>query len=174
MILSQYRDVLAQANLSEATASRLQDLLTDRVEAFLDAQDAARREGFAEGSSEMEHALSVAIAEDDRQISQLMSLVAGARTSPPAPPAPSESWAQPTAAPAVVVTVVGQAPVPNYVESALAPDAAAPYLPYYAYPSVGYLVVGGLVRPFLGPRPGLVRFHHAAPAPRVHSRPGRI
>ena len=178
VILAQYRDVLAQSNLSEATASRLQDLLTDRVEAFLDAQDAARREGFAEGSAEMERAISIAIAEDDRQISQLMGLVGAMRTAPPPAPTPGESWAQPAAAPTVVVTVVSpapaEAPVPNYVESTPVPDVASPYLPYYSYPQIGYLLVGGRGRSFFGPRSGPFRFRHTEPLPRTHSRPGRI
>ncbi|HEY1763340.1 MAG TPA: hypothetical protein VGF85_00360 [Opitutaceae bacterium] len=179
VILAQYRDVLAEANLPEGTASHLQDLLTDRVEAFLDAQDAARREGFAEGSAEMERAVALAIAEDDRQISQLMTLVGAVRAAPPSAPAPAAPWDQPAAAaPTVVVTVVTQAPAetpyPNYVEAAPAPEAAAPYLPFYTYPSGGYFIVGGLSRPSLGPRPGLLRYHRGAPVARTHIRPGRI
>jgi len=66
VILDEYRDVLAQMNLAPETASRLQDLLADRVETVLDAQDAAVRVGFAEGSAQMARAVSMAIAQVDR------------------------------------------------------------------------------------------------------------
>src|SRR5579871_4600260 len=153
VILAQYRDVFAQSNLPEGTVSRLQDLLTDRVEAFLDAQDAARREGIAEGSAEMERAVALAIAEDDRQISQLMTLVEAVRAAPPPAPAPAAPWDQPTAAaPPVVVTVVTQSPAetsyPSYVDAAPSPEAGSPYLPFSTYPPGGYFVVGGLSRPY--------------------------
>jgi hypothetical protein len=171
VILGQYRDVLAQAGLPEATASRLQDLLADRVEAFLDAQDAARREGFAEGSADMERAIALAIADDDRQISELLSLNANGRLNAPPAPSPVEPWVAPApAAPAVVVTVVNQAPAEapaaDLAAEAPGPYGAGAYLPYYYYPPVGYFAVGGLSRPFES-RPGLQRPHRSPVAPRV-------
>jgi hypothetical protein len=170
VILAQYRDVLAQANLPEATAARLQDLLADRVEAFLDAQDAARREGFAEGSAEMQRAIAGAIAEDDRQIGALMNLVENIRQAATPAPAPMEPWGPP-ATPAVVVTVVNQAPAetaPGYGEPAPGPDLTLPVAPSYSYFPVGYIFGGGLSRPFVGARPGLARPHRSPVSPRTH------
>ena len=72
VILNQYRDVLAQMDLPPATASRLQNLLTERIEAVLDAEDAAVREGFAEGSTETVRTVTLAMAEVDREITNLV------------------------------------------------------------------------------------------------------
>ena len=51
LILSQYRDVLAEVKLPPATAAHLEDLLMERIEVVLDAEDAAVREGASSGGS---------------------------------------------------------------------------------------------------------------------------
>jgi len=133
LILDEYRDVLAQMDLPAETSSRLQDLLTDRIETVLDAQDAAIREGFAEGSAQMARAVGLAIAQVDRDIVGLVGQD-GIRRIDGLPPVPQ---AEPAAAPPVVVSVVVQAPAPQatyaYEADQSAPaDAAAPYS-YYSY-----------------------------------------
>ena len=59
LILDQYRDVLTQLNIPEPTATRLRDLLTERIEAVLDTEESAMREGFAEGSAETTRAVKL-------------------------------------------------------------------------------------------------------------------
>jgi hypothetical protein len=149
LILDQYRDVISQLNLPPETASRLQDLLTDRVETVLDAQNAAIRVGFAEGSAETARAVALAVAGVDRDIMSLVGVDAVRRIDgPPAAPAPEPLVAPEPAMPAsptVVVTVVVQAPAPAYVpdSAAQAPDtgAAAQYstFPYFYTVPVAYL-----------------------------------
>jgi hypothetical protein len=173
VILNQYRDVLAKMDLSPGNASRLGDLLTDRIEAFMDAQDAALREGFAEGSAETGRAVALAIAEDDRAIANLLGPDASRRMNGllfgPAP----EPVVAPEAAPApVVVNVVVQAPqAPQYADAAWpAADSSAyaPYNPYYLYPSSGFYVVGAPARRFAGARPGAERPNRHSIGPRTH------
>jgi hypothetical protein len=172
VILGQYRDVLAQLNLPEATAARLQDLLTDRIEAFLDAQDAAMRVGFAQGSAGMERAVALAIADDDREISEILGSDASrrlSRLSSAAPIDPSVAPA-PAAAPVVVTVVMQAPPAPSFDDSSAQPAASySPdtYAPYY-FPSSGFFVAGGLARPFGGARPGILRPHRSPVAPRLH------
>jgi hypothetical protein len=74
LILDQYQDVLATLNLPEATASRLQDLLADRIETVLDAEDAARRAGFAEGTAQSAQVVAQAISGLDHDIALLVGL----------------------------------------------------------------------------------------------------
>jgi hypothetical protein len=120
LILDQYRDVISQLNLAPETATRLQDLLTDRVETVLDAQNAAIQVGFAEGSAETARAVALAIAGVDRDIMSLVGADAVRRIDgPPAAPAPAPLVAPEPATP-TVVTVVVQAPAPAY-----SPDSAA-------------------------------------------------
>jgi len=146
LILDQYRDVLAELNLPPATASRLQDLLTDRVETVLDAEDAAKREGFAEGSAEMAQAITVAIATFNRQIGEILGPDGAGRltgyTLPPPAPAPSPA---PPAPVTVVNVFVPAAPPSAYGDVSAVPavdsDASSPYLPYY-YPSFATVVIG--------------------------------
>lgn len=165
VILDQYRDLLARTTLSSDEASRLQDLLADRVEAFLDAQDAARRQGFAEGSAAMERAVALAIGEDDRLITELLaageSRVAPAPAEPPIGPAPVP--------PTVVVNVVSQSPYQAPAAEQAFPTAndypAASYAPFY-YPALGF-VVGGRNRPFVGLRPGPSRPRRTPLGPRL-------
>jgi hypothetical protein len=132
LILDEYRDVLAQMDLPPETASRLQDLLTDRIETVLDAQDAATREGFAEGSAQMARAVGLAIAQVDRDIVGLVGQD-GIRRIDGLPPVPQ---AEPAPAPPVVVSVVVQAPAPQatyaYEADQSAPADTAPY-GYYSY-----------------------------------------
>jgi hypothetical protein len=171
VILAQYRDVLSQANLPEEAASRLQNLLADRVEAFLDAQDAARREGFAEGSAAMERAVALAIGEDDRLIGELLAGAGDRRIDRSGAPLPAEPPLEPApAAPIVVVNVVSQAPY-----QAPAPDQSAPlpsdypaagYAPFY-YPPMGFAVVGDLNRPFIGSRLSPSGPHRYSAGPRL-------
>jgi hypothetical protein len=147
VILDEYRDVLAQMNLAPETASRLLDLLTDRVETVLDAQDAAIRVGFAEGSAQMARAVGMSIAQVDRDIVGLVGQD-GIRRLDGYPPVQQVDSA-PQAPVPVVVNVVVQAPSPpvaTYAEAAPsqeAQDASAqyvsypfPYVPFYPVASV--------------------------------------
>jgi len=162
VIVGEYRDVIARMNLPDATASRLEDLLADRIEAFLDAQDAAERQGFAEGSAAMQGAVALAIAYDDRAIAQLLGAEANGRLNRLLFQAPPEAAVQPEpAAPATVVTVVVQAPPPPaYPEDAGQPAAQAPFALYapYWYGAPGFVVVGNWGRP-------AARGHRVEPAP---------
>ncbi len=149
VILDEYRDVLSQMNLPPETASRLQDLLTDRVETVLDAQDAAVRVGFAEGSAQMARAVGLAIAQVDRDIVGLVGQD-GIRRLDGYPAVQPETWAVPQAPAAVVVNVVVQAPAPPpaaYADSMSAPassDAGSQYVSY-PYPYVPYYPVAAVV-----------------------------
>ena len=172
VILAQYRDVLAEMNLPETTAARLQDLLADRIEAFLDAQDAAVRVGFAEGSADMERAVALAIADDDRQIAALLGPDGNRRLNGMSSAAPAEPMVAP-APPAqpVVVTVVMPAPYPpsdtDFAPQPVAGYAADAYAPYF-FSTPGIFVSGGLGRPFGGARPGAARPHRNQYSPRPH------
>lgn len=166
LIANQYRDVLAQMNLPPDTTARLQGLLEDRIEAVLDAEDAAKQEGFAEGSAEMSSAVALAIAYVDRDITRLLGADGSQRLNrltfgpEPAEPAP----------PTVVTVVVNSAPEPQYAappaEAYSAPDetyasSGFPSALYYTYPVVPAVYVGsgrhGGERPFrpvgIGGRP---------------------
>jgi hypothetical protein len=142
LILDEYRDVLAQMNLPPETASRLQDLLTDRVETVLDAQDAAVREGFAEGSAQMARAVSLAIAQVDSDIVGLVGQDGIRRIDGLPAVQQAEPAVVPLAPAPVIVTVVVQAPsapVVVYADSAAQPvgsDANSQFVsyPYSYYP----------------------------------------
>jgi hypothetical protein len=160
VIVDEYRDVLSQMNLPPETASRLQDLLTDRVETVLDAQDAAVRVGFAEGSAQMARAVSMAIAQVDRDIVGLIGQD-GIRRLDGTPTVQPEASVFPQAP--VVVNVVVQAPsapLPAYADSTAAPapqDAGAQYVSYpYSY--VPYYPVVAVA--------GEPRGRHRVPEPR--------
>jgi hypothetical protein len=136
IILAQYQDILGQMDLPAEKASRLLDLLTERIDTVLDAEDAAVRVGFAEGSAQAARAVSLAIAEVDRDIVGLvgadgMRRIDGLSAAPqsaqpvaPEPPAP------------VVVNVIVQAPAPQvaYVDSTPAPESADSASGYVSYP----------------------------------------
>ena len=149
LILSEYRGVIAEMNLPPATAAKLRTLLTDRVEAVLDAEDAANREGFAEGSAVSERAVRQVIAEADREIAGLVGQDGSRRLNglapavplvAPMPYFPSEPASTPPPAPLVpqvtLITYVEPAPAPVEV----APAASAYQPPYtnffYSYPTV--------------------------------------
>ncbi|HXQ79790.1 MAG TPA: hypothetical protein VN775_00665 [Opitutaceae bacterium] len=171
VILGQYRDVLARMDLPPATASGLEDLLTDRVEAFLDAQDAAKRQGFAEGSAETEGAVAAAIAANDREIADFLGPDADRRLNRILVPAAAQPAVMPeAAAPPVVVTVVVQAPqAPDYGNAAAQPAvsyADNPYSPYYFYPYPGFFVVGTPAHGFAAARSGPARQHRGILGPR--------
>jgi hypothetical protein len=159
LILDQYKDVLAQMNLSPEAESRLKNLLADRVETVIDVENAAERVGFAEGSAESARAVALAVAEVDREIVGLVG-ADGIRRIDGQPPAAPEPMVIPEpSAPPVVVTVVVQAPAPAptyYSDSAApAPDtsAYAPYSPYpYFYVVPGVVVARGAVNHFSGLR----------------------
>jgi hypothetical protein len=179
LILDQYQDILAEMNLPAATASRLQDLLADRVEAVLDAQDAAMREGFAEGSAETARAVTLAIAEVDRQIADLIG-TKGNRVLDGLPPAvaPEPAVAPLPPAPLVVVNVVVPS-APAYAEPAApaepaaSSDATAAYSGYPYYPVADVLVARGGIRPFARVRSAVLRAYPSPflePAPRVAMR----
>jgi hypothetical protein len=139
IILAQYEDVLAQMDLPPDKSSRLLDLLTERIDTVLDAEDAAVRVGFAEGSAQAARAVSLAIAEVDRDIVGLVGadgmrridgLSAAPASAPPAAPEP---------APPVIVNVIVQAPAPQvaYADSTPAPtpeDSTGAYYASYPYP----------------------------------------
>jgi hypothetical protein len=168
VILDEYRDVLSQMNLPPETAARLQDLLADRVETVLDAQDAAVRVGFAAGSSQMARAVSLAIAQVDRDIVGLVGQDGMRRIDGYPAGQGTEVAVTPQAPAPVVVTVVVQtppAPVAAYADSGAspAPDAAAQYVSY-PYPYLPYYPVAAVLneprgrRAFPGPRNGGERF----------------
>ncbi len=161
VILNQYRDVLAELDLPTATASRLEDLLTDRIESFLDAQDAAEREGFAEGSAETERSVALAIADDDRAIGALLGGDANRRLSQLLSASPPEPAVMPEpAAPPVAVTVVVQMQAaPSYPDASAQPAVSDDYnpSPYYYYPYTGLYLVRESARPLSHARPGIVR-----------------
>jgi hypothetical protein len=144
LILDQYRDVLSQLNLPPETAARLQFLLTDRVETVLDAENAAIRVGFAEGSAETARAVAQAVAGVDRDIVSLVGADGIRRIDGlPAASAPQPEVAPEPAPPSVVVTVVVQAAAPTYSADAATqvqdPGALAQYSPYpyfYLFPAV--------------------------------------
>lgn len=165
VIVDEYRDVLAQMNLPSETSARLLDLLTERIETVLDAQDAAVREGFAEGSAQMARAVSLAIADVDRDIVGLVGQegirridgLSGTETSAPLP-VPTQP-----AAP-VYVTVVVEAPAAQASYDAASPpsvdaDAGVPYVsypyPYFPlYPMAAVLNGSRGSHRFGGPRSG--------------------
>lgn len=165
LILDQYQDVIAQMNLPEETAARLRNLLTDRVQAVLDAEDAAMRQGFAEGSSETARAVTLAIAEVDRDISGLVGQDAVRRLDGlSAAAAPEEVVIPQQPAATNFVTVVVQSPQAPYYydDSAPAPapaaaDAYATYTtPYWFFPTGGF-EAPRVTRPHGGERFGGVR-----------------
>jgi len=169
LILAQYEDVLAAMNLPESTSARLKDLLTDRIETVLDAEDAARRAGFAEGSSESTLAVAQAISGLDHEIALLvgpngMRHLDGSQ-APGSAPAP---------APATVVNVIVQAapaaPAPVYADAtqtyAAADTSAYSGLDYYPafavggyplYPAVARAKPGRSRLPGVHPREGFLR-----------------
>jgi hypothetical protein len=164
IIVDQYRDVLAQMNLPPETASRLLDLLTDRIETVLDAQDAAVREGFAEGSAQTARAVSLAIAEVDRDIVGLVGQE-GIRRIDGLPVAPPEPAFAPAPAAPIVVTVVVQAPPPAYESDSAAQPAASDGYPQYVsypYPYFPLYPIAAVLngpRRFAGPGNGRERTH---------------
>ncbi|HEY1792031.1 MAG TPA: hypothetical protein VGG34_03875 [Opitutaceae bacterium] len=166
LILDQYSDVVARLDLPATTASRLQDLLVDRVDAVLDAQDAAVREGFAEGSSETARAVALAVAEVDQQIVSLVGPAGTRRLDGPADVAmPGPAVAPAPAAPVVVVNV--GAPSPDYSgaggQQPAAPDASGYYSPFLYYP-VSFLPAPSRgAHPFGGARLEAGRLHRASP-----------
>jgi hypothetical protein len=135
VIVDQYRDVLAQMDLPPETAARLLELLTERIETVLDAQDAAVREGFAEGSAQTARAVGMAVSEVDRDIVGLvgpegMRRIDGLPAAPQAEPAPPAQPATP-----VVVTMIVQSPAPDYAAVAQAQTVASDNDAQYAsYP----------------------------------------
>jgi hypothetical protein len=147
VILNEYRDILAQMNLAPDTAARLQDLLTDRVETVIDAQDAAVREGFAEGSAQMARAVSVAIAQEDRDIVGLVGQD-GFRRIDGYPAQQPEPAVVPQAPSPVVVNVVVQGPstpFATYPEPATEPVASDSGAQYASYPYFQYYPIAAVV-----------------------------
>jgi hypothetical protein len=164
VIVDQYRDVLAQMALPRETASRLLDLLTDRIDAVLDAQDAAMREGYAEGSAETARAVALAVAGVDREIATLVGVDGGRRLDGFAPTLAPEPVAPPaqTDVPTVVNVVVQNSPAPSYADMGVAtePSAAYPsYYPYAFYPVTTFWVGRRTPPPFSFHRNGIERAH---------------
>jgi hypothetical protein len=165
IILDQYRNVIAEMNLPDATASRLRYLLEDRIEAVLDAEDAAVQEGFAEGSAETARAVTLAIADVDRDIASLVGRDGIRRLDGlPVMVSPAPAVVPEPAAPTTVVSVVIQAPaMPAYAEAAESPSASDTYAlssPYlYYFPVVGAMAGPGVARGFGGIRPPGIRPH---------------
>ncbi len=167
LILDQYQGVLSQLNLPPETAARLQDLLAERVETVLDAENAAIRVGFAQGSAETARAVSLAVAGVDRDLISLVGMDAVRRIDgPPEERAPEPAAAPAPAAPAVVVTVVVQAPAPQYdlppADQAADTGASLQYssFPYFYSVPVAFAPRRGLVNRFGG-------------LPRLEERPRR-
>lgn len=153
-ILDQYRGVLAKMNLPPATASRLEDLLTERIAAALDAQDESARYGFADGSPESTRAESYAIAHVDQEIAALVGAEADERLNWLLAGSPA-----PVAAPTIVVNVVTPPPVvPVEVDTAAQPEydytysQPAPYYYNYGYPIASYWVGEVYSRPYVRDR----------------------
>jgi len=150
LILSQYQDILTEMNLPPATAARLQNLLEERVYTVLDAEDAAVREGFAEGSAETTRAVSVAVADVDREIGTLLG-PAGSRQFIPATYAPAP--APPAPVPVVVTVAIENGAAPDYAAPYAVPQAAAAAPPAYdtsAYPYNYYPAAGVVFSTFVG------------------------
>jgi uncharacterized protein (UPF0335 family) len=167
VILDQYRDILSEMNLPPETASRLQDLLTERIETVLDAEDAAVRVGFAEGSAETARAVTLAVADVDRDIANLVGAEGIRRIDglpETAPPEPSVVVVQPPAPAPTVVTVVVESPgaPSSYADADAAPavsDAAVAYAPYFYYPIAGFISAPRALRSFVGARRAIGRDH---------------
>jgi hypothetical protein len=166
VILDQYRDILSGMNLPPDTASRLQDLLTERIETVLDAEDAAVRFGFAEGSAQTARAVTQAVAEVDRDIANLVGSDGIRRIdgTPETPqPEPSVVVVEPQAPAPTVITVVVQSPAaPSYGDADTAPavsDAGVPYSPYFYYPIAGFIGAPRTLRSFVAGRSAVVRIH---------------
>jgi hypothetical protein len=132
VILVQYQDILAQMDLPSDKAARLLDLLTERIDTVLDAEDAAVRVGFAEGSAQSARAVSLAIADVDRDIVGLvgadgMRRIDGLSAAPAVAPEPVVP---------VVVNVFVQAPASQaaYMDETPAPTTADAGPQYASYP----------------------------------------
>lgn len=150
LILEQYRDVLAQMNLPPETATRLKNLLTDRIAAVLDAEDAAVQAGFAEGSAQTVRAVSLAVAESDREMAALVGAEGLRRLdgwSGPAQPAIATA----TVAPAAVnVFVSNNAPIGGYADTSEVAPADAYPSDYAAAPYYSSGWYGPVVYPYYG------------------------
>jgi len=153
LILDQYRETIAQLNLPPATASRLEDVLAERVQAVLDAEDAARREGYAAASAVAQQAVAMAIAQEDQRIVQLIGL-AGERSLDAQGSAVQPAIQVLPPAPVIVNVMSAPAAAPDYSSAPVAAAADSgdygaystyPYLysyPYLYTPAVGYLNYG--------------------------------
>jgi hypothetical protein len=167
VIVDQYAGVIAQMNLPAATAARLQDLLTDRIETVLDTQDSAVEVGFAEGSLETERAVARAVDEVNRNIAMLVGSDGIRRLDGlPASALPEPSLVpQQPAAPIVNVTVVVQAPAEAAsVDTNPAPalfDAGSPVSPYLYIPVASFVTFPRPFHAFVGAR-AATRPHHFA------------
>ncbi|MGD1031652.1 MAG: hypothetical protein ABSA05_10960 [Opitutaceae bacterium] len=167
-VLDQYRGVLAKMNLPPATSLRLQDLLTERIAAAMDAQDAAARDGFADGSPETARAESAAIARVDEEIAMLIGAEADTRLNWYLAGSPSSPAVAP-AAPTIVVNVEAPPPAPVEVDTAEQPADAyvytqpAPYIYNYGYPYTGYWVGEVYSRPYVRERFGGDRGYRPEP-----------
>ena len=161
IILDQYRDVLTEMNLPTATALRLQDLLTERIESVLDAEQAASEQGYTWGSDETARAVMFAIAGTNQEIVRLVGLEAERRLDGLLPSASPEVVIvpEPATSPAFVTVVVQAPPAPSYADALTPADipAAYPgYYPYATYPLPGVVLGRGVVSP-AGLRSGPVR-----------------
>jgi hypothetical protein len=136
IILVQYQDILAQMDLPPEKASRLLDLLTERIDTVLDAEDAAIQVGFTEGSAQTARAVSLAIADVDRDIVGLVGVDGMRRIdgSTAAPPSMTASGPEPIVPVVVNVFVQGPAPQAAYVDSSPAPASADAASGYVSYP----------------------------------------
>jgi len=136
LILDQYQDAIAQLNLPPDKARQLLDLLDERVQAVLDAEDSARRQGYAEASAVAQRAVAMAIAQEDQRIVQLIGVV-GQRTLEGQGSTPVGASA-PTAAPVTMVVNVMAPTAPDYQAPAYptSPPAygAADYGAYSTFP----------------------------------------
>lgn len=144
LILSRYRDLLAELSLPAATRARLEDLLVDRVETVLDAEDAGEREGIAEDSPAMTSAELQAVAGVDRAIVELLGSREAALLAAPA----GSSAAAPEVQVAVSPPVVVVAPIPEPAPADYAAPPAGSAVPvYYTLPVFDYVGGGWAVHP---------------------------
>jgi len=156
LILDQYRDAISRLNLPPEKASQLLDLLDERVQAVLDAEDNARRQGYAEASAVTQRAIAMAIAQEDQRIVQLIGLV-GQRMLDGLGATASGASAPP-AGPTTMIVNVMPAPLPDFTAPAYTPlpdyDAGGygyPYIytsPYIYTTGIGSANYGGGARAY--------------------------
>lgn len=117
LILNRYRAVLAGLDLSPETRARLDGLLVDLDQAYADAHEAARQEGFADGTPGMNQAVIEATAGLIQEVTALVGTEVAQRV---------QAMNTAPAAPAVVVENIYEASPEALAEPAPVPVDNAP------------------------------------------------